>query len=434
MIEVSPVRVLVVGASGFIGSAIVAKLRASKHEVVAVSRRASPGGSAVSDLVIDVTRQRAPADWLSCLQGIDAVVYCAGALQDAPGDSLEGVHHKAAAILFEACAAADIQRVILFSAIGVDREARTAFSLTKAAGEVALMNLPLQWVILRPSIVIGRGAYGGSALLRGLAALPVLPVPADAGSLQPVMLDDVVDTVLHFLKPDTAARIALDLAGPDSLRLGTLVGRFRHWLGWRPAPTLTLPVWLGAIAFRLADLAGWFGWRSPIRSTAGRELLRGATGNPAPWTAATGIVPQSLEAGLMAEPSSVQDRWFAGLYLLRSWIFGILALFWISTSFVSLGPGWQSGIGLMNEGGVFGWKAAAVVVAGALADLAIGFTIAWRRTARIGLILAMMLTVIYLVIGSILVPSLWSDPLGPMLKVPPVLLLHLVALGILEDR
>ena len=49
---------------------------------------------------------------------------------------------------------------------------------------------------------------------------------------------------------------------------------------------------------------------------------------------------------------------------LRSWIFGILALFWISTNFVSLGPGWQGGIGLMNEGGVFGWKAAAVVAAG----------------------------------------------------------------------
>jgi hypothetical protein len=197
---------------------------------------------------------------------------------------------------------------------------------------------------------------------------------------------------------------------------------------------MTLPRALGSIAFRLGDLAGWFGWRSAIRSTAGRELLRGATGDPAPWTAATGIAPRSLEAALMAEPASVQDRWFAGLYLLRPWLFGILAPYWISTGIVSLGPGWQNGIGLMNEGGVFGWKAAAVVVAGALADLAIGLTIAWRRTARTGLILAMLLTMTYLVIGSILVPRLWSDPLGPMLKVPPILLLHLAALGILEDR
>lgn len=427
-------RVLVVGASGFIGSAIARKLKACGHEVIALSRRPRMTGPATAHLALDLSRQRTSGDWLPHLQGIDAAVYCAGALQDAPGDSLEDVHHKAAASLFEACATAGVRRVILFSAIGVDRETRTSFSSTKAAGERALMNAPLDWVILRPSVVIGRGAYGGSALLRGLAALPMLPVPADAGALQPVMLDDVVDTVLHYVKPDAPARIALDLAGPDALPLDALVGRFRRWLGWRPVPTMTLPGWLGSIAFRLGDLAGWFGWRSAIRSTAGRELLRGATGDPAPWTAATGIVPRSLDASLMAEPATVQDRWFAGLYLLRPWIFGILAAFWISTGIVSLGPGWQNGIGLMNEGGVFGWKAAAVVVAGALADLAIGLTIAWRRTARLGLILAILLTLTYLVIGTLLLPRLWIDPLGPMLKVPPILLFHLAALGILEDR
>lgn len=427
-------RILVVGASGFIGSAIASRLRACGHEVVTVSRRPPATATETGHLALDVSQQRTPGDWLPHLQGIDAAVYCAGALQDSPGDSLEGVHHAAAACLFEACAAAGVRRVILFSAIGVDRETRTAFSATKAAGEQALIRSQLDWVILRPSVVIGRGAYGGSALLRGLAALPVLPVPADAGALQAVMLDDVVDTVLHFLKPGASTRVALDLAGPDALPIGTLVGRFRRWLGWRPAPTMALPRSLGSLAFRLGDVAGWFGWRSAIRSTAGRELLRGATGDPAPWTAATGIVPRSLDAALMAEPATVQDRWFSGLYLLRPWIFGILALFWVTTGIVSLGPGWQNGIALMNEGGVFGWGASAVVVAGALADLAIGLTIAWRRTARTGLILAMLLTMTYLVIGSILVPRLWSDPLGPMLKVPPILLLHLAALGILEDR
>ncbi len=427
-------QVLVVGASGFIGSAIASKLRACGHEVVGLSRRRPATGTPIRHLLVDLSRQRTPADWLPHLQNLDAVVYCAGALQDAPGDSLEDVHHRAAASLFEACAEAGVRRVILLSAIGVDREVRTAFSSTKAAGERALMGASLDWVILRPSVVIGRGAYGGSALLRGLAALPVLLVPVGAGALQPVMLGDVVDTVVHFLQRDAPARVALDLVGPDVLPLGALVGRFRRWLGWRPVPTLTLPGWLGSVAFKLGDLAGWFGWRSAIRSTAGRELLRGATGDPAPWTAATGIVPRSLDTALMAEPATVQDRWFAGLYLLRPWIFGILAVFWISTGIVSLGPGWQNGIGLMNEGGVFGWRAAAVVVAGALADLAIGFTIAWRRTTRLGLILAMLLTLTYLVIGTLLLPSLWNDPLGPMLKVPPILLFHLAALGILEDR
>ena len=427
-------RVLVVGASGFIGSAIAIRLRARGDEVIGISRRRRTTGDARGYVALDISRQRDTGDWLPHLQGIDAVVYCAGTLQEAPGDSLDGVHHTAAAALFEACAAAAVRRVILFSAIGVDRETPTAFSRTKRAGERALVALDLDWVVLRPSVVIGRGAYGGSALLRGLAALPVLPLPARTGALQVVLLDDVVETVLHFLRLDIPARIALDLAGPHPLPLDVLVGLFRRWLGWRPAPAVALPAWLGSIAFRMGDLAGWFGWRSAVRGTAGRELLRGATGDPAPWTAATGIAPRPLEASLLAEPAVVQDRWFAGLYLLRPWIFGVLALYWIATGIVSLGPGWQSGIGLMNEGGVFGWKAAAVVVAGGLSDIGIGLAIAWRRTARLGIVLALLLTVTYLVIATILMPALWSEPLGPLLKVPPILLLHLAALGILEDR
>lgn len=61
-------------------------------------------------------------------------------------------------------------------------------------------------MILRPSVVIGRPAYGGSALMRGLAALPVQPVLANTGPLQPVWLDDVVQTIVFFLHPDAPSR------------------------------------------------------------------------------------------------------------------------------------------------------------------------------------------------------------------------------------
>jgi hypothetical protein len=74
------------------------------------------------------------------------------------------------------------------------------------------------------------------------------------------------------------------------------------------------------------------------------------------------------------------------------------------------------------------------VVAGAAADIAIGALIAWRPTSRWGLWGAIGICIVYALIGTVLVPRLWLDPLGPMLKIWPILVLHLVALAILEDR
>ncbi|TIR45930.1 MAG: nucleoside-diphosphate sugar epimerase, partial [Mesorhizobium sp.] len=88
-----------------------------------------------------------------------------------------------------------------FSAMGVDRAQPSSFSATKYAGDQALMALDLDWIILRPSVVLGRPVFGASALFRGLASLPILPSMPDTGRLQVVQLDDVVSTVLFFLNP-----------------------------------------------------------------------------------------------------------------------------------------------------------------------------------------------------------------------------------------
>ena len=67
-------------------------------------------------------------------------------------------------------------------------------------------------------------------------------------------------------------------------------------------------------------------------------------------------------------------------------------------------------------------------------DIAIGLGIAYRRTARPALYGAVFVTLLYLVAGTILLPSLWADPLAPLLKTLPILALNFVALAILEDR
>src|SRR3954470_13524631 len=313
-------RILLIGASGLIGSAVAARLRRDGNEIVAVGRGGGPAVRRVPVdrwVTLDLRGTTAPETWLPHLHDIDAVVNCAGVLQHSSRDSPGNVHREMPVALWKACETMGVRRVVHFSALGVDRGGITDFSKSKIEGDEALAASDLDWVILRPSVVVGRPAYGGSALFRGLAALPVFPRPAEAGPVEVVQLDDVVETVARLLEPGAESRVALELAGPDRLAFAEIVAAYRRWLGWRPARSFTAPGWLMGLAYRAGDALAWLGWRPPVRSTAGVEIRRGATGDNKEWRRVTGLEPQSLADALAAHPASVQERWFARLYLLK---------------------------------------------------------------------------------------------------------------------
>jgi uncharacterized protein YbjT (DUF2867 family) len=426
-------RVLLTGASGFIGTAVLARLVAAGHEVTAVARRPGPDLPRMRRVELDIAQATTDGAWRPHLEGIDAVVNCAGVLQDGPHDRIRGVHVDGAAALFHACESAGVRRVLHVSAIGAERKPLSSFSATKKAGEEALMARDLDWVILRPSVVVGRAAYGGSALIRGVAALPVTVALPNTGPIQVVQLDDLVETILYFISPSAPARFAGDVAGPERLSLEDVVLTYRRWLRLGEPRRLSAPRWLAALLYRLGDLAGLFGWRPPLRTNARKEFVRGAIGDPGHWIDATGIRPQSLSEALAAEPASVQERWFARLYLLKPLVIAVIALFWIVTGIVSLTAGWEAGLSYMRAAGLEALGPAGIV-AGALADIVIGLGVAFRRTAKPALYAGLGLSVFYLVAGTLLLPGLWADPVGPMMKIWPVMVLNLVAIAIVEDR
>lgn len=169
-------RVVVVGAYGLIGSYVAARLLAGGHDLVGIgrdivaARRRFPDLSwAKADL-----GSASVSEWVSLLDHADAVVNCAGALQDSPRDDLNAVHLEGVRKLAEACRIAGVAKFIHLSAAGVAPGGETAFNRTKLAVETALKNEPIDWIILRSGLVIAPAAYGGTALLRGLAGFPKL--------------------------------------------------------------------------------------------------------------------------------------------------------------------------------------------------------------------------------------------------------------------
>jgi len=255
----------------------------------------------------------------------------------------------------------------------------------------------------------------------------------NSGPLQIVLLEDVVRAVEFFLEPGAPAKKIIELVGPHRYSFSEVIALFRGWYRWAPAREIHLPKFASSLMYKVGDIISFLGWRPPVRSTAEREIARGAIGSLEDMHR-LGLHPKGLPEFFASEPASVQERWFARMYLLKPVVFGVLCLFWLSTAFVSLGPGWDIGLGLMREGGMEGTPAILTVVAGALADLVIGLAIGYRSTSRYGLYAAIGISVAYAVIGTILVPRLWADPLGPMLKIWPIIVLHFVALAILDDR
>lgn len=106
-------RVLLTGVTGLIGAAICARLAGDGHEIVGVSRHppiATLGH--MRHVRLDLARATTPADFVPLLEDVDAVVNCAGTLQDAPGELAAGVHHRGLAALLAACLNQGVRKLI----------------------------------------------------------------------------------------------------------------------------------------------------------------------------------------------------------------------------------------------------------------------------------------------------------------------------------
>src|SRR4029077_8773968 len=161
-------RVLVTGAYGLIGAACLARLHVAGHDVVAAGRslRSARRRLPYAQWIAADFRRLASAEaWQPLLQGIDAVVNCVGVLQDGLRDDVQPVQLGGTKALFDGCVRAGVRRVIHISAIGAEPDGPSAFSRSKAGAEAYLKELPLDWVILRPALVLGPAAYGGIAIL-----------------------------------------------------------------------------------------------------------------------------------------------------------------------------------------------------------------------------------------------------------------------------
>ncbi|GAW40375.1 short chain dehydrogenase [Brevundimonas sp. SH203] len=421
-------RVLVLGANGFIGSHVAAALASDGWTVRAGARRmAEPARRAPAfDWVsADFSKLTTAEAWGPVLDGVDAVVNCVGVLQDGGGDSTRAAHVDGPRALIAACRAADVRRLVHISAVGADDAAGTDYARTKAETERLVQASSLDWLILRPSLVVDRAAFGGTGLIRALAAFPLFsPVVGGDQTFRPIPLSDLCGAVVAAVKPGAPSQASFDMPGPEAVSMAETVRLYRGWLGLKPAPVVRVPRALAAPALAVGDLLGRLGWSSPIRTTAIKQMDHDVSGQDSGWAEALGVRSRGFTDFLAQTPASVQDVWHARLWFVRPVAIVTLGLFWLITGLISFGPGWSRAVAILHEGGYGRW-AGPIAWWGALLDVVLGLMLFVRPwTARVAVFMCLA-TVGYLIAGTLSLPHYWIDPLGPWLKVLPMMALCL---------
>jgi uncharacterized protein YbjT (DUF2867 family) len=211
-------KICVLGGSGFVGSAIVAKLDAAGYQVTVLTRRREtakhlfllPNVNVVECDVLDYHALNA------VLRGVDAVINLIGILHQSRRLSFNTVHHQLPAQLAKICADLGIKRLIQMSSLRADENAPSQYLRSKAAGETALKALQdkINITIFKPSIIFGRGDQFTNLFATLIKLLPVVLLAKPNAKFQPIWVEDVASCFVNSLENSDTYGQTYELAGP----------------------------------------------------------------------------------------------------------------------------------------------------------------------------------------------------------------------------
>jgi uncharacterized protein YbjT (DUF2867 family) len=250
------IRVLLLtGATGLIGTALLPRLTAAGHSVRCLVRDPRGLGAQRVRVQIALGDLSDPPSFRNALRGIDTVVHLAAAIRDQPGGSIEELNGIATWRMVQAARRAGVGRFVFFSAQGASAHSRARFMRAKALAERAVAESGMSHTIFAPSIVYAPGDVF-LTLLERMSLLPVLPISGSGRALfQPIWADDVAACVVAALaRPDAGGRY--ELSGPQTLSYDAIVELVLGAAG-RPRPLVHVP--LGVVSRALRSLEALVG-------------------------------------------------------------------------------------------------------------------------------------------------------------------------------
>ncbi len=435
-------RVLVIGASGLIGDALVRRLVEAGHAVVLGVRKegkleamAAARVDGLPTVHVDYARPTATEAWQQRLEGIDVVVNAVGIFREQGNQTFDALHVKAPLNLFEAAVAAGVRRIIQISALGADPQSPFAYFSSKGRADAALAALPVSSVVLRPSLVFAPNG-ASSRWFIFLAALPLTPLPGGGKQpIQPVHLDDLCEAVVRLIEcapgagdgGNAAFEGVIDAVGPAPLSLRNYLAALKHRLGlgggFLPVPR--------RLALGAARLASYFP-NAVMTPESLRMLEQGNSGDARRFAEVLGRKPRPVTDFIADDHVPALRRQAQLSWLVPLMRFTVAAM-WLVTAWVSLFVYPQhTSLALLARSGLEGGLGVAALYGAAGLDALLGVATLFARRRRGIYRVQLALIAFYTVIISLYLPEYWAHPYGPVLKNLPLLAM-ILALHELDD-
>ena len=258
-------KVLVAGASGFVGRRLCPALAAAGHHVVAMTRNPA-GYTGAGQPVHGDVHDRATLG--VALAGCEAAYYLVHSLSDADFERKDA----AAAVAFgHAAARAGLRRIVYLGGLGDETDALSAHLRSRRLVEKLLGSAGVPVTVIRAGIIIGHGSISWELTRQLVEHLPAMITPRWVTTrTQPIAVDDIVRYLLGVLaRPEAEGRV-FEAGGPEVLQYATMLRRLAAIEG-RPLPILPVPL----LTPRLSSL--WLSLVTDVDTATGRALVDSMT-------------------------------------------------------------------------------------------------------------------------------------------------------------
>ena len=394
-------KILILGATGFIGKHIYEHLKENNFELISFSCKMDYMNPLEYQKLVEMLRE------------VDVLVNAVGIIAETKDKSFEQIHTLTPMRIFNACKEAGVKKIIHISALG-SQTGTTKYHRSKNRADEYLRTLDLDYAILHPSIVYGDDGKS-TALFQALSTLPLTPIVGNGEQkLQPICIEDLVATVEQSIV-SSDKKIELDVVGAKAVSYKELLQTFRAWLGYKATKTISVPTFGTNIIGKFLD--------EPTVSHDNIKMLNeGNSADVKPLAEFLGYEPIGFKENLKKSNAHNSQKLYASLYLIRPLLRLIIAFVWIWSGIVSafLYPQ-PLALELLHEVGVPIGLDIPLLYFASFLDITIGIlTLVGYRLQGL-LLLQLLVIFVYTLLLSVFASYHWLHPFGPVLKNLPLM-------------